>query len=82
MKALKKEEIFYDDIMEQVKIERNVLALGSSFPYLTQLHSAFDTSVSATFQKLVGKTSISIYSLRSWFYWGDPSFFTLFQFSL
>ena len=47
MKAMKKEEILNDDGMEQVNTERNVLALGSSFPYFTQLHSTFTTPVCA-----------------------------------
>ena len=43
MKALEKEKVLDYDSMDEVMTERNVLALGSSFPYLTHLHWTFTT---------------------------------------
>jgi len=45
MKALKKEKVINNDCLEDVITNRIVLALGSSFQYLTHLHSTFTTPV-------------------------------------
>jgi hypothetical protein len=45
IKALKKEVVLEDDDIECIMVERRIMQLGERHPFLTHLHSTFQTMV-------------------------------------
>ena len=60
MKALKKDVVLEDDDVEATYVEKRILALGTTFHYLTHLHSTFTTPVSRGGARGVGASGVGI----------------------
>ncbi len=52
IKALKKTYVLNRNMVAETFVEKRVLSLGSTFPYLPTLHSTFDSPVSLSVTSL------------------------------
>ena len=65
IKILKKETVLQDDDVECTMIERRVLALSAGHPYLTALHSSFQTAVNKVFYFIDSECFTGKYTTRN-----------------